>query len=419
VEEPVRIVKRGLAVSGASGASAGRGAADVVVVGAGVLGAWTALEARRRGWRTTLIDAFGAGHARATSGDETRIIRASHGADPFYGRWSREALPAWIALGEAAGERLFEPAGMLWFAHEADGFEAASEATLRAEGVPVERLSPGQVAERWPQIAVDDLAFATLEPEAGLLMARRGVQAVTRAFTAEGGRFELAWAEPGATEGRRLIEVATGDGTRYAADQFVFAAGPWLPRLFPDVLGDLIRVTKQDVMFIGPAAGDGRFAAEWLPCWVDYRAAFYGIPAVDGRGMKTAPDRYGPVFDPSHGERIVDPESVRLARRYLARRFPSLADAPVIETRVCQYETTPDTHFVIDRHPAFDNVWLVGGGSGHAFKHGPVIGRHVVERIEGAAPGPGEERFGLDHVREPMPNMRTGADGMVEGWSDW
>ena len=183
--------------------------------------------------------------------------------------------------------------------------------------------------------------------------------------------------------------------------------------------GDLIRVTKQDVVFVGPPAGDGQFEADRLPCWVDYTAAFYGIPAVDGRGMKIAPDRYGPVFDPSHGERIVDPESVRLARRYLARRFPDLADAPVVETRVCQYETTPDTHFVIDRHPAFDNVWLVGGGSGHGFKHGPIIGRHVVGRLAGAPLEPGEERFGLGHVRTPKPNMRTGADGMVEGWPDW
>jgi sarcosine oxidase len=268
-------------------------------------------------------------------------------------------------------------------------------------------------------MATDDLSFAVFEPEAGLLMARRGVAAAVRQFEAEGGRFELASAGLGNRRASRLLDVTAPDGRRHAADQFVFAAGPWLPRLFPEVAGELIRVTKQDVIFIGPPAGDGRFGADRLPCWVDYAAAFYGMPAVDGRGMKLAPDRYGPVFDPSHGERIVDPESVRLARRYLARRFPELVDAPVVETRVCQYETTPDTHFVIDRHPAFDNVWLVGGGSGHGFKHGPMIGRHVVGRLNGAALEPGEERFGLGHVRTPKPGMRTGGDGIVSGWSDW
>ena len=399
--------------------SQGTGAGtDLIVIGAGVMGAWVALQGCREGWRTTLIDAYGAGHPRATSGDETRIIRASHSVDPFYSRWSREALIDWNALAEATGESLFVPAGVLWLASDEEGWEAASEATLRRLGIPVERLSPTELSARWPQLAADDLAFGVFEPEGGLLMARRGVAAVARTFVAEGGRFELAWAEPGATNGRRLLEVTTNDGTRHAAHEFVFAAGPWLPRLFPRVLGDLIRVTKQDVVFVGPPAGDGRFAAERLPCWLDSRGGFYGVPAVDGRGMKVGPDRYGPPFDPTDGERIVDPESVRSVRSYMARRFPDLADAPVVETRVCQYETTPDSQFIIDRHPDFDNVWLVGGGSGHGFKHGPVIGRHVVGRLNGAGVGAGEERFGLDRARTPQTTLRTGSFSMDEGRSD-
>ena len=179
-------------------------------------------------------------------------------------------------------------------------------------------------------------------------------------------------------------------------------------------------MTKQDVCYFGPAGGDRRFDADALPCWVDYDAAYYGIPAVDGRGLKIAPDRYGPVFDPSHGDRLVDPETVRLARRYLAHRFPALADAPIVETRVCQYETTPDTHFVIDRHPDWENAWLVGGGSGHGFKHGPVIGRYVVERLGGAPAGPREARFALDRPRVPAATgMRTGADSMAADWDGY
>ena len=389
-------------------------AADVVVIGAGTMGAWTALRSRRAGWATTLIDAFGAGHPRATSGDETRILRSAHGADTFYARWSREARTAWQAFEVEAGERFFVQAGMLWFARREDGFEAHSMAALTSLDIPVRRLSPADLAEGWPQIAVEDLAFAVYEPEGGLLMARNGVAAVARAFAAEGGRFELAWAMPGVTDGRRLLDVVARDGMRYPGGTFVFAAGPWLPRLFPDVAGDLIRVTKQDVMFFGPPPGDGRFNAEWLPCWVDYDAAMYGMPAIAGRGMKLAPDRYGPAFDPTDGERLVDPESVRLARRYMARRFPAMADAPVVDTRVCQYETTPDTDFVIDRHPAFDNVWLVGGGSGHGFKHGPVIGSYVVSRIAGAPAGSDEERFAIDRVREFRQNLRTGAGAALE-----
>ena len=175
--------------------------------------------------------------------------------------------------------------------------------------------------------------------------------------------------------------------TRHAAGTFVFAAGPWLPRLFPELLGPLIAVTKQDVVFLGPRPGDGRFAAEWLPCWVDYDGGFYGIPAVDGRGVKIAPDRDGPPFDPTDGERIIDPDTVRQVRAYARTRFPSLAAAPVVETRVCQYETSPDTEFILDRHPDLGNVWIAGGGSGHAFKHGPVIGSYLVSRLAGRAGG--------------------------------
>jgi sarcosine oxidase len=393
--------------------------ADLVVVGAGTMGAWTALWAQRAGRRTTLVDAYGAGHPRATSGDETRILRASHGADGFYSRWARRARERWISFGEELGETFYDEAGCLWFASREDGFEAASEATLRGEGIPVERLLPADIAARWPQIGLDGVAFAIFEPEAGLLLARRAIAAVARAFVAQGGRFELASVQPGRTAGRRLESVVGQDGTEIRGESFVFACGPWLPRLFPELLGDLIRVTKQDVFFIGPGGGDGRFAAEWMPCFVEYDAAFYGVPAVDGRGVKIAPDRYGPVFDPSAGERLVDPESARLVRRYLAHRFPSLENQPIVETRVCQYETTPDTHFLIDRHPGFDNVWLVGGGSGHGFKHGPVIGELVVGRLDGATPGEGEDRFAIDRPRLSQAGVRTGGDSMVSTWQGY
>jgi sarcosine oxidase len=392
---------------------------DLLVIGAGTMGAWTALHAVRGGRNVVLIDAYGAGHSRATSGDETRIIRSSHGADAYYTRWARTAREAWQALGEEVGERLYVRAGALWFAHRADGFESASEARLRSLDIPVERLEPREISSRWPVVAADDLAFAIYEPEGGLLMARRGVAAAARVFEQTGGRFELASVKAGRSEGRRLLEVVDDAGNPRRADEFVFACGPWLPRLFPEVVGDLIRVTKQDVLFVGPPGGNSSFDSDHLPSWVDYDAAFYGIPGVEGRGPKVAPDRYGPVFDPSHGDRIVDPETVRLTRHFMAHRFPSLADQPIVETRVCQYETTPDTHFIIDRHPDFENVWLVGGGSGHGFKHGPMIGRYVVDRLDGRPTGEGDDRFALDRPRLPSTGMRTSGDASVTTWEGY
>jgi len=395
---------------------AGGPAPDVLVVGGGVMGAWTAFFAQT-GWRqTTLIDAYGAGSPRATSGDETRTTRAAHGPDAFYARWARKSREDWMAYGAEWGEALFIEAGALWFARRPDGFEAASEPVLAGLGVPFEHLAPAELSARWPTIRADDLSFGLFEPEAGVLRARQGVVAATRAFVRTGGAVERAVARPGASTGDRLDDVVLADGSRRNAGTFVFACGPWLPRLFPDVLGSTIRVTKQDVFLFGPPGGDSGYGPDRMPAWVEYDAAIYGIPSVDDRGFKAAPDRSGPVFDPSAGERVVDPESLRLVRAYVSRRFPGLAASPVVETRVCQYESTPDTHFVIDRHPAWSNVWLVGGGSGHGFKHGPSIGRYVVRRLEGAEPGPDEARFSIASPRTAKVGMRAGGDAVAGDW---
>jgi len=373
------------------------------------MGGWTALWARQAGLTTLLADAWGAGNPRATSSDETRIIRSSHGADDFYPVWSRRARDHWLRFGQVWGEELLIETGALWFAHREDGFETASAATLTGLGIPVERLSAPEVADRWPAIGTVDLAFATFEPEGGLLMARRAVQAVARAFAVAGGRFEPTALRPGRVVGRRMVDVIATDGSRRVAGSFVFACGPWLPDLFPGLLGGLIRVTRQDVLFVGPAAGDRRFGADRLPVWVDYDRAFYGVPAVDGHGFKLAPDGDGPPFDPTDGERVIDPASITAIRPFLADRFPDLAGRPVVETRVCQYESTPDTHFIIDRHPELENVWIVGGGSGHGFKHSPRIGEYVVERLLGAPVGPGEERFSVTRPRGAPAGLRSAA----------
>jgi sarcosine oxidase len=153
-------------------------------------------------------------------------------------------------------------------------------------------------------------------------------------------------------------------------------------RLLPGVVGDRVASTRQEVLYFGTPAGDARFEEASLPIWADFRERLiYGIPGNAHRGFKIADDTAGPSFDPTSGDRRNSAEAVEAARAFLRVRFPALASAPVVGGEVCQYESSPDSHFIVDRHPAAANVWIVGGGSGHGFKMGPALGELVANLI--------------------------------------
>jgi sarcosine oxidase len=388
----------------------------VVVVGAGVLGGWTARWLRRRGHRVTLVDQDAPGSSHATSGGETRVTRSAHGGDELYPGWQRRALSQWRELQDTVHERLWVPTGVLWFAHRPDGFEAESLATLTRLGIPAEHLDPSDLAARWPQVSTDDLGWALWEPEAGALMARRSVAALADLLGAEGatlvrGRVLPPDASDLADEGARLYRLRLADGTELPADAIVFAAGPWLPKLLPGLFDGLLAVTRQEYVYLATPPGDARFDAGAMPTWCDYDRACYGLPSIEGRGCKFAPDWPGPEIDPDTQERRLSDDRVEASRAFAATRFPLLAAQPVVEGRVCQYSVTPDTHFILDRHPRWENAWIAGGGSGHAFKHAPTIGEYVAALVDEdeallAAIGPRDGRFAL-RPRQPAPGMRT------------
>ncbi len=373
----------------------------VTVVGAGVFGAWTALWLRRRGASVTLVDRYGAGNSLASSGGESRATRSAHGPDHFYPEWQRRSLGQWLELDP----HLFVETGVLWLARREDGFEAASADSLDALGIPAERLSVADLGDRWPQVRTDGLAFGLHEPEAGVLLARRAVAAVAAAVAAEGGETVIGIA---GVDAQRV----TLDGRPVAGDAVVFAAGPWLPTLLGPVPDMEIGVPRQEIVFFATPPGDSRFDAGSLPTWVDYDAGFYGMPSIEGRGFKVAPDWPGPQVDPDRQDRRISDERVDASRAYLRERFPALEHQPVSEGRVCQYEVTADTHFIIDRHPSMPDAWIVGGGSGHGFKHGPAVGEYASALVLGIDPGdlgPPDDRFEL-RPRSAGVGMRTGGD---------
>ncbi len=351
---------------------------DAVVVGAGVFGAWTALHLRRSGRTVLLVDTYGPGNNRSSSGGETRIIRMGYGADEIYTRWSMRSRVCWTELLDQAGRpELFQETGVLATPRPGDPRALATQTVLEKCGVTFHRLTSAELAGRFPQLSFREERMGLFEPHSGVLLARRAVQAVVEQAIREGVEY-------------RQETIPAG----HRAETTVYACGPWLPKIFPELLAGRIRATRQEVFFFGTPAGDRSFAAPQMPAWVDItdEHSAYTIPNIENRGLKLAFDRHGPEFDPDTGDRAV--RDVDQARGFLAERFPSLAGAPLVESRVCQYENTSTGDFLMDRHPDFKNVWLVGGGSGHGFKHGPAVGDHVCALIEGKAEV--EPRFSLE-----------------------
>jgi sarcosine oxidase len=365
---------------------------DAVVVGAGVFGAWTAWHLLRAWQRVLLVDKYGPASARASSGGETRVIRMAYGPDEIYTRMSQQSLPAWTDLFARIGNpELFREVGVLWLAAAEDAPAAQSISVLTRNGIRHEVFDHSTLAQRYPQIAVPPGGWGIFEPESGGLLARRAVQSVVEDNLRAGA--ELCIAAVSTPSGdTHLAEIRIDAGEAIRADRFVFACGPWLGSVLPDVLGGRIFPTRQEVFYFG-TAGDRRFSSPDLPIWLDFGLGYYGFPDIDGRGFKVAHDTHGEAFDPDTLERRPTPARIAHAREFLARRFPALAAAPLLASEVCQYENTWNGDFVIDRHPAFDNVWIAGGGSGHGFKHGPAVGAYLVGRMLGDTPV--EPRFSI------------------------
>jgi sarcosine oxidase len=355
---------------------------SAAVVGAGIFGASLAHRLARDGWDVTLYEQYEPGHARAASGDQSRLIRYAHGPDAWYSRSAWRARELWRELEEESGRELLVQCGVVWFARSADGWEAESERVLRGEGIPVERLSVDDGERFFPSFDAGGLEFLLWEPDAGVLRAGDATKATTEAAVRSGVRLVSERAEPGGP----------------AADAVVWACGPWLAKIFPDVVS--LRVTRQNLFYVDGGPG---WQAPKVPAWVEYDRAIYGVGDLGG-GFKLAPDFEGPPFDPDSDDRETDPENEQLARTYAGERFPALSDAPLVGSKVCPYSLTPDTNFLLAPHPELEGNWLFGGGSGHGFKHGPALGEYAARVISGKEdPDP---RFGLG-PREHGPSLRT------------
>ena len=365
------------------------------MVGVGVFGAWTAYHLQLAGHKVTLIDAWGPAHSRASSGGESRMTRAAYGKDAIYTRMAKDSLPQWKALSAVSGLPIFIPAGVLFFFEKEEPYVRDSIAAHKRFGLPTDLMTQAEMARRFPMIDFAGISVGLYEPGFGALMARRSVLTLVDRFVKAGGTYVKGAAEPPGSNAAQLKEIRLSSGERVAADRFVFALGPWLPKLFPDVIGPKIQPTRQEVFFFAPPAGDRRFSVGAMPGWADFNGGdiFYGFPDLEARGVKFAHDAHGVPVDPDTQSRRPTDAALAEIVAFRDRRFPLLKGAPLTEARVCQYENSSNGDFLIDFHPRISNVLLVGGGSGHGFKHGPEVGRYAAGRLSGSVKP--EPRFSL------------------------
>jgi glycine/D-amino acid oxidase-like deaminating enzyme len=369
----------------------------VAVVGAGAFGGWTALELRRRGAEVTLFDTWGPANPRSSSGGESRVIRGVYGADRTYLDLVPRAFRRWREFEAQRSIRLFHPTGVLWLFAGEDAYARRSIPHLANAGLVVEQIPVSDCAARFDGIGFDRIGSVFYEPYAGFIAARDACREVLAAFCEAGGTYHQRRARPDAIRAGRMAALRLDDGTTVATDAFVFATGPWLAECFPDLLNGAVRSTRQEVFYFGwPESG---VSPEGIPIWVEMgEDIMYGVPLP--HGVKVATDTRGSELDPTADDRVASPERLAEAREHLGRRIPALARAPLVESRVCQYENSPDGHFLADQLPGVENVWILGGGSGHGFKFAPVLGEDVALSVTGGSRAAGIplDVFGLERL---------------------
>jgi glycine/D-amino acid oxidase-like deaminating enzyme len=362
---------------------------SAAVVGAGAFGGWTALHLLRRGYQVTLLDAWGPGNARSSSaGGESRVIRGSYGANQAYTQLVARALVLWRQNQAKWDTQLLHETGALFMASSEDDAQRASMKALREVGLPFDHLTGPEAAKRFPQINFEGRDSMVFERQAGYLTSRRACEVVMEGFVKEGGHYRGLAAKPGAIRSAEMQELLLSGGYTLRADQYVFACGPWMGKVFPQEIGPLIQPARQIGLFFGLPRGVENLQEGACPVWLD-AGSYYGIPGNGFRGMKivghTLGDEYDPAhpWDPDRADRIAPPDRFAAPREYLGFRFPAMKGAPLVESFVCQYENSPDENYILDRHPGCQNAWFAGGGSGHGFKNCPAVGELMADLVEG------------------------------------
>ena len=352
---------------------------DVIIVGLGAMGSATAYHLARRGVKVLGIDRFGVPNNMGSSSGDFRAIRSSYYEHPDYVPLLETAYQNWRDIESESGLSIIQLTGGLYIGSSESELVAGSLRAACEHKLPHELLSHRDLSLRYPQFTLPDNYIALYEEGAGIIRPQIAISAFAESARNHGAVLHtnekiLEWAS--SDSGMRLIT----DQHEYFADRIVFCAGPWTDSLLAD-LGVPLIVTRQVTGWVQPARPE-LFGKEMFPTWaLDHREGeiYYGFPILSNmQAMKVANHTRGAITDADQVNRhtsSADEES------YLPMLRTVLPDAmgSVVETNVCMYTNSTDSHFIIDSHPLFENVFLACGFSGHGFKFASVVGEVLAD----------------------------------------
>lgn len=358
----------------------------VIVVGAGAFGVAAALELNRRGYAVTLVDPGPLPHALASSTDISKFVRMDYGADDALTDLGAAALEVWDEWNASWPWPPYRETGLLLLSErplQPGSFEGDSLERVRARGVAAEPFSPGILASRFPAWSDDIYVDGYFNPRAGWSPSGRvvehlvGLAREAGVELREGVRFASL-----IENGSRIGGIVTTDGERLEAETVLLAAGAWTSALVP-YISDRLAVIGQPVFHLRPD-DPAPFRPEIFPCWTAdiSRTGWYGFPANDDGIVKIANHGPGRRVHPDD-PREVAPEDFAKLRDFLSVSLPSLADAPIVATRLCLYGDSWDGSFLIDRDPDRPGLVVAAGDSGHGFKFVTIIGSVIADAAEG------------------------------------
>jgi glycine/D-amino acid oxidase-like deaminating enzyme len=357
---------------------------EVIVVGAGAFGAAAALELRSRGWKVTLVDRSSGPHPDASSTDISKMVRMDYGSDVFYHEMAEAALDGWDRWNREWPRPLLHDEGFLVLAPREmapGGFEYESFRVLRERGYTPQRLDAETLAKRFPAWVPERYPDGYLSPRGGWAESGAVVARLLQLCQQAGVHLRTGSFEQLLDRGSRLRGIRLRDGSFLEADHVVVCAGAWTPVLLP-WLSEALRTVAQPVVHFGVEPVSDYRGPHFPPYAADTSGSgWYGFPALTDGRLKLGHHGDGRVVHPDdRGE--VDPRHIERARAFLEQSIPSLAEAPVVGTRVCLYCDSFDGDLLVARDPDREGLVVASGGSGHGFKFTPVLGPLVADIVE-------------------------------------